>query len=54
MKVIEITFLLSETSEKEVQILTDGGLGIAPSLKKSRKNGGYRGSIKTISAFSSS
>jgi hypothetical protein len=37
---------------KRCRILPAGDLGVSPSFKKSAKTGGYRGLIKTISAFS--
>jgi hypothetical protein len=37
--------------KKRCRILPAGGLGVSPSFKKSPKIGGYRGLIKTISAF---
>jgi hypothetical protein len=40
-----------ETAEKEVQDTSCWGSGGVPQLKKSPKIGGYRGLIKTISAF---
>jgi hypothetical protein len=38
--------------KKRCRILPDGGLGVSPSFKNSPKTGGYRGLIKTVSAFS--
>jgi hypothetical protein len=38
--------------KERCRILPAGGLGVSPSLKKSPKTGGFRGFIKTISAFS--
>ena len=42
-----------KTAEKEVQDTSCRGSGGVPQIKKSPKNGGYRGLIKTISAVSS-
>jgi len=44
--------MFRETAEKEVQDTSCRGSGGAPQLKNSPKAGGYRGLIKTISAFS--
>jgi hypothetical protein len=40
------------TAEEEMQDTSCRGSGGVPQLKKSPKTGGYRGLIKTISAFS--
>jgi hypothetical protein len=42
----------TEIAEKEVQDTSCRGSGGVPQLQKSHKTGGYRGLIKTISAFS--
>ena len=44
--------LFKRPLKKRCRILPAGGLGVSPSFKKSPKIGGYRGLIKTISAFS--
>jgi len=50
---IEVTIAIyRDTTEKEVQDTSCRGSGGVPQLQKSPKTGGYRGLIKTISAFS--
>jgi len=44
--------MLSETAEKEAHDISCRGSGGVPQLQKPPKTGGYRGLIKTISAFS--
>jgi hypothetical protein len=44
--------IIRDLLKKRCRILPVGGLGVSPSYKKSPKIGGYRGLIKTTSAFS--
>jgi hypothetical protein len=48
----EVGSFYTETAEKDVQDTSCWGSGGVPQLQKSPKTGGYRGLIKTISAFS--